>query len=153
MEPSATPANGNQILQPRNRTMFVICSVFSLIHLSLMVDAFLSARIQVAYALIVLHGMLLALYVGPKETARWFKGPSSSSRPGEALVFLWIAALTFMGIINHFMPQYQIPDGMLDTVFTLGIILIGTEMSKLIYGWRRPPCPEAAAAPEPKTPT
>jgi hypothetical protein len=153
MDPSPTPANGSQILQPNNRALFVLCSTFSLVHLSLMLDAFLSARIHVAYALIVLHGMLLALYVGPKEAARWFKGPRSSSRPGEALVFLWIAALTVMGVVNHFMPQYPIPEGMLDTVLTLGIILIGTEMSKLIYGWRRPPCPEAPTSTETKTPT
>ncbi len=147
MAHSQTPAHGAQLLQPANRLLFAICSIYSLVHLGLMLDAFLSARDHVAYALIVLHGMLLALYVGPKEAGRWFKGHGSSSRPGEALVFLWIAALAFMGIMNHFAPRYEIPEGMLDTVLTLGVILFGSEMSKLIYGWRRPPCPENEKTP------
>ncbi|WKZ29654.1 MAG: hypothetical protein QY323_02900 [Patescibacteria group bacterium] len=128
--------------QPNSRLLFLVCSIYSVIHLGLMLDAFLSERDQVAYAMIVLHGMLLALYVGPKEAGRWFKNHGSSSRPGEALVFLWIGALVFMGIVNHFAPRYRVPEGMLDTVLTLGVILFGSEMSKLIHGWRKPPCPE-----------
>jgi cell division protein FtsW (lipid II flippase) len=134
------------IIHPDNAKLFVTCVAFSLLHLGLMLDAYFSERDRVAYALIVLHGMLLALYVGPKEANRWFNGGRPSTRPGEFLVFLWIAALAFMGTHSHFLPAYRIPEGMLDTVLTLGVILFGTEMSKLIHGWRKPPCPEAKPA-------
>ena len=158
MAPSKT--NGNrleQLVRPNNKKLFVTCAIFSLLHFGLMLDAYLSDRDHVAYALIVLHGMLLALYVGPKELGRWFNGGHPSTRPGEGLVFLWIAGLAFMGVHSHFYPQYKIPEGMLDAVVTIVLILVGTETSKLIYGWRKSPCPEEsggkAAEPKPVDPS
>lgn len=137
MASSKLGTNGSPVGR-NTKILFLICFGYSLLHLGLMLDAFFTKRDNVAYALIVLHGMLLALYVGPKELGRWFKVYRASSRPGEFLVFLWGAALTFMSTLNHFQPQYRIPEGMLDTVMTLGIILIGSETSKLIHGWRNP---------------
>lgn len=147
-------AKAASIVHPSNTKLFLTCASYSLVHLGLMLDAFFTDRDHVAYAAIVLHGMLLALYVGPKEANRWFNGGRPSTRPGEFLVFLWVIALATMVAVNHFMPVYRIPEGMADTVVTLGVILFGSEMSKLIHGWRRPPCQPPAAeapAPEPKT--
>lgn len=141
------------ILHPSNSKLFVTCATWSAVHLALMLDAFFTDRDHVAYAALILHGMLLTLYVGPKEANRWFNGGHPSTRPGEFLVFVWIVSLGAMIVINHFVPVYRIPEGMADTVLTLGVILFGSEMSKLIHGWKRP-CQqeaEAAASEEPKT--
>lgn len=143
--------------------LFVTSLIFSLFHLGLYAYAHwrnvyaegdaTPKLLHVPYGLMLLHILILTLYAGPKELARWKNNGAGrpSNRPGELLVALWVSACTAMYSIQFFSDDYRrLPDGMLEMTCILLGILTGTELSKIFQGWLRP-CPQENETRNPPT--
>ncbi len=123
------------IAEASSKGAFIMSSLFSIFHLAMMGDAFWNGGPAPPREMIAMHSALVGLlYVVPKELARWTNGPKFlSSRPGHALVWMWIAAFTGMCGIQHFGREaHTLPDGMLKMTLILAGTLTATAVSKAI---------------------
>jgi len=84
----------------------------------------------------VIYGVILALYVGNKEVARWSgkKGEYKSLYFGELYIFVWSAALFVFVIISALTHGfYEISSEFPATYITILGIYVLSQQSKLVY--------------------
>lgn len=130
--------------------LFLTCALFSLLHLSMMLVAYVKLKDHVPYSMIAIHTLLVAKYALQKEHGRWTNGSHSRNWPGHALVFLWLGILAAMYVHAFFWRDGKgIPEGMVEMTGLLLGVFGATELSKHHYANKKR-CPGQDETPAPE---
>ena len=127
--------------EPNEKRIFWISVYYSLIHLGLMVHAFLTGHHPPSNALIFIHSIFVGLlYAVPKEYERWMNGGSKRPpKPGHVMVVLWFSLFLSMCVAEYFSDgAVKLPDGMTEMTSILVGTIGATSLSKLMYATTHP---------------
>lgn len=125
-----------------------LASIVTIVLMGMMWWTFWESCNPVPQEMMYLLWVTLAVYVPPKEAARWKnKKGLMKKRYGQVFAYLWFFSLIVMSFLEWKNPgRFQIPEGMGETVIGVMVIFGASTFSRKLYKYRK--CTENAKVTE-----